>query len=116
METKFFYQAEPNSRFDVKTKGLSSSVGKICIEGAAGQALRSFSGGNTQEGNTEETGKLDDLPLVAVVTNGRIMVEVLVGLEQSHEDMEWTVNRDTLEDKLQQEGKQMQSRSNNAMY
>ena len=59
---------EPNSRFDVKTKGLASSVGKIRIEGAARQALQGFSGG-------EET--MVDIPLLSVVTDGRIKVETL---------------------------------------
>ena len=67
---------EPNSRFDVKTKGLSS--GKIRIEGAAGQALLGFSGGNkTEEGDSPSNEHLTDLPLLAVATAGRIKVESL---------------------------------------
>jgi hypothetical protein len=40
---------EPDSRFDVKTKGSLSSVGKIRIEDAAGQALQGFSGGKKED-------------------------------------------------------------------
>lgn len=62
---------EPNSRFDVKTKGISSSVGKIRIEGAAGQALQGFSGGSDKPGNEF------DLPLLAAGTDGPIVIESL---------------------------------------
>jgi len=67
---------EPNSRFDVKTKGLSS--GKIRIEGAAGQALLGFSGGKKNEdGEDFSNDHLVDLPLLAVATTGKIKVESL---------------------------------------
>ena len=69
---------EPNSRFDVKTKGLSSSVGKIRIEDAAGQALQGFSGSKKEDNDGNDTnGSAIDLPLLAVATNGRIKVESL---------------------------------------
>jgi len=61
---------EPDSRFDVKTKGRSqASVGKISIDEAAGQALEGFSGGG-DESNFER-------PLVSVGTFGNIEVESL---------------------------------------
>jgi len=68
---------EPNSRFDVKTKGLSS--GKIRIDGAAGQALSGFSGGGQTTGKSEllSNERLVDLPLLAVATDGHIKVESL---------------------------------------
>ena len=63
---------EPDSRFDRKTKGSlskqSASIGKINIEGAAGQALEGFTGGKDDG---------FDRPLVAVGTNGRIKLESL---------------------------------------
>jgi hypothetical protein len=70
---------EPNSRFDVKTKGLVPSVGKINTQGAAGQALKGFTGGgeNNQIFNDISTKKLSDLPLVAVSARGQIKVESL---------------------------------------
>ena len=68
---------EPNSRFDVKTKGLSS--GKIRIDGAAGQALSGFSGGGqtTEKSELLSNERLVDLPLLAVATDGHIKIESL---------------------------------------
>ena len=60
---------EPDSRFDVKTKGTKSpSIGKIDIHGAAGQALEGFSGGSSHE---------FERPLVAIGTDGVINLESL---------------------------------------
>lgn len=70
---------EPNSRFDVKTKGLATSIGKIKTESAAEQALTGFTtrGNKYQSSNNISTKTLDDLPLIAVCTQGRIKVESL---------------------------------------
>ncbi len=63
---------EPSSRFDVKTKGIKSatsgSVGKINIEGAAGQALEGFTGGSTEDFQR---------PLLVAGTDGKIKLESL---------------------------------------
>ena len=60
---------EPDSRFDVKTKGArTGSIGKIDIQGAAGQALEGFSGKSHES---------FERPLIAVGTNGTIKVESL---------------------------------------
>ncbi len=63
---------EPDSRFDVKTKGIipksKASIGKINIERAAGQALESFSGSNNSG---------FDRPMIAIGTQGNIVVESL---------------------------------------
>lgn len=69
---------EPTSRFDVKTKGLTTSVGKIKTDGAAEQALKGFTGGNKYQSSDDiSTKKLDELPLIVVCTQGRIKVESL---------------------------------------
>ena len=63
---------EPDSRFDVKTRGRQ---GKINVEGAAGQALEGFSGGKTT--SDEKVSDDEKRPLVAVATNGKISLESL---------------------------------------
>jgi hypothetical protein len=63
---------EPDSRFDVKTKGRQ---GKISIEGAAGQALEGFSGGKAS--TNRDMSDADKRPLVAIATNGKITLESL---------------------------------------
>ena len=63
---------EPDSRFDVKTRGRQ---GKINVEGAAGQALEGFSGGKAS--SDEITSDDEKRPLVAVATNGEISLESL---------------------------------------
>ncbi len=70
---------EPNSRFDVRTKGLSSSVGKIRIEDAAGQALQGFSGSKAYHDENDGVSKMKaiDLPLFVAATKGNIKLESL---------------------------------------
>ena len=70
---------EPDSRFDVKTKGIKTkkfksyaSIGKINIEGAAGQALEGFSGRSDIDDNSGF-----ERPMVAIGTDGKIKVESL---------------------------------------
>lgn len=69
---------EPDSRFDVRSRG------KINIDGAASQALHGFQGKKQQhEGTTTSSGGLSSLssaqsvPLLAVATDGRIKLETL---------------------------------------
>mmetsp|Transcript_32110 Transcript_32110/g.61520 ORF Transcript_32110/g.61520 Transcript_32110/m.61520 type:complete len:832 (+) Transcript_32110:214-2709(+) len=71
---------EPDSRFDVRSRG-----GKINIDGAASQALHGFRG-KTKEGDppSSSSGTSDDasstsppLPLLAVATEGEIKLETL---------------------------------------
>jgi hypothetical protein len=64
---------EPDSRFDVKTKG-TVSVGKVRIEGAANQALHGFSIGKKDK---DVTLKREALPLLCIATDGKICVESL---------------------------------------
>lgn len=82
---------EPDSRFDVRTKG-DRGVGKISLEGAASQSLSGFSPGST------ETTR----PLFAAATNGKISAESLswlgaiarrYGLEQDVRDLGRTASR-----------------------
>jgi hypothetical protein len=82
---------EPDSRFDVRTKG-ESGVGKISLEGAASQSLSGFSPGST------ETTR----PLFAAATNGKISAESLswlgaiarrYGLAQDGRDLGRTASR-----------------------
>ena len=63
---------EPDSRFDVQTRGRQ---GKISIDGAAGQALEGFSVGNVS--TDDSMIDIDKRPLVAIATNGKIKVESL---------------------------------------
>ena len=58
---------EPDSRFDIKTKG-NMGIGKIRLEGAASQALKGFH----SDGNADI-----EAPLFAVATCGRISIETL---------------------------------------
>ena len=80
---------EPDSRFDLKTKG-----GKIRLEGAAKQALQGFS--------SELQGTDVARPLVAIATNGNISVESLswfgaiarrYGLDEERDDLGRTASR-----------------------
>lgn len=80
---------EPDSRFDVKTKG-TMSVGKIRTEGAANQALHGFSGGKSLEFEN------NTLPLLCIATDGKICVESLswlgaisrrYGITREHADL-----------------------------
>lgn len=68
---------EPNSRFDVKTKGVAPSAGKIRFEDAQRQALQGFTGGKSDDEDQDSGEFLKDLPLLAVATDGRIKVETL---------------------------------------
>jgi len=83
---------EPDSRFDLKTKGIDS-VGKIRIEGAANQALHGFSGGKIDK--NFEVNK-EALPLLCIATEGKISVESLswfgaisrrYGIEREQKDL-----------------------------
>jgi hypothetical protein len=80
---------EPDSRFEVKTKG-AVSVGKIRTEGAANQALHGFSGGKSL------TIEKNALPLLCIATDGKICVESLswfgaisrrYGITREHADL-----------------------------
>jgi len=64
--------AEPDSRFERKTRGDTGSVGKIRLTGAADLALHGFS---SPDGNGTEVGYLR--PLFAVVGTSRIVVETV---------------------------------------
>ena len=75
---------EPDSRFDVRTRGPSTStsassangpargLGKINLEGAAAQALSGFSGGG---GGADKSASAAPRPLLAVVSSGGIDLE-----------------------------------------
>jgi hypothetical protein len=86
MENK---SSEPDSRFERKVRaGSSGSSGKIRLEGAADQALHSFSLSTKRKNETDATGSEDAIPasqnddenehpLLAVAATGSIGVETL---------------------------------------
>jgi hypothetical protein len=90
--------AEPDSRFERKSRGGTGSVGKIRLDGAANQALYGFSSSTAEKGG--DAGYLR--PLFAVAGTKRIIVETVswlgaiarrYGLEEGDRDLGRTALR-----------------------
>jgi len=64
---------EPDSRFESKTRGVDGSVGKIRLDGAADQALDSFSPSTKTDGDTDGPVR----PLLAVAGTQNISLETV---------------------------------------
>ncbi|KAG7354359.1 hypothetical protein IV203_003715 [Nitzschia inconspicua] len=78
--------SEPDSRFDRKLRGISSSSersstggGKIRLEGAYNQALHGFQKGENAPASSSTSSSVPSFarPLLAVVTPGKIVLETL---------------------------------------
>ena len=65
---------EPDSRFDIRS---SPSRGKINIDSAASQALSGFQGTKNDSSDNPSHNDNSHLPLLAVVTDGKIKLETL---------------------------------------
>lgn len=86
---------EPDSRFDRKSQGGSSSGGKVRLESAADQALYGFA-------RSEDSKPAEERPLVAAVGTGQISLESVswlgaiarrYGLEENERDLGRTASR-----------------------
>jgi len=98
---------EPDSRFDVQTKGISSKRGKIDVESAALQALHGFTkqdplaqAKNAETSSLEnknQNGRSYEWPYLGATTSGNIKVETVnwlgaiarrYGMDEVHRDRE----------------------------